>query len=144
MNVAKLSAPCTGRPSHPGNIPGTHFYQRLSLPQCHSATGRINLMKNPKDPIGNQTRDLLAGSATECPEVKKRGALPLAARNAVMVRTGTNFVCTFTEDNRTVTATPLCDWSCVSLWERQIPPQFQLTNICLLSMCMQPASDPTT
>jgi len=28
-------------PLTPGNIPGTHFCQRLSRPQDHSATGRI-------------------------------------------------------------------------------------------------------
>ena len=31
-------------PLPPGNIPGTHFYQRLSRPQSHSAIGR-NLCK---------------------------------------------------------------------------------------------------
>ena len=32
----------THRPSlHPGNAPGTHFCQRLSRPQDHSAIGRI-------------------------------------------------------------------------------------------------------
>ena len=78
MNVAKLLALCTGRLYNPGNIPGTPFYQRLSLPQGHSTAWRIKSMKNPKDPIGNRTRDLLADSATECPEVKNSGALHLS------------------------------------------------------------------
>jgi hypothetical protein len=56
MKVARLSAPHTGRLYRPGNIPGTHFYYRLSQPQGHSADGRI-VMKN-SDTIGNRTRDL--------------------------------------------------------------------------------------
>ena len=35
-----------GRPYPPGNIPGTHFRQRPSRPQGHSAAGRIMSMKN--------------------------------------------------------------------------------------------------
>ena len=37
-------------PLPPGNTPGTHFYQRLSRPQGHSAIGRIMSMKNPLTP----------------------------------------------------------------------------------------------
>jgi len=37
----RLSALCTGRLYPPGNTPGTHFCQRLSRPQGHSAIGRI-------------------------------------------------------------------------------------------------------
>ena len=33
----------------PGNSPGTHFCQRLSRPQGHSAIGRIMSLKNSKD-----------------------------------------------------------------------------------------------
>ena len=58
-------------PLPPENIPGTHFCQRLSQPQGHSAALRIMSMKNLCDPIGNRTRDLLACSAvpqpTACP-----------------------------------------------------------------------------
>jgi hypothetical protein len=42
----------------PGNIPGTHFCQRLIYPQGHSAAGRIMSMKNSSDAIGNRTREL--------------------------------------------------------------------------------------
>ena len=42
----------------PGNIPGTHFCQRLSRPQGHSAIGRIMSMKNSNDTIWNRTSDL--------------------------------------------------------------------------------------
>ena len=42
----------------PGNSPGTHFCQRLSRPQGHSAIGRIMSMKNYKDTIWNRTSDL--------------------------------------------------------------------------------------
>jgi len=45
-------------PLLPGKVPGTHFYQRLSRPQGHSATGRIMSLKNSNDTIGNLTRDL--------------------------------------------------------------------------------------
>jgi hypothetical protein len=60
MKVAWLSAPCTGR-IYPlpqtGNIPGNN--QRLSLPQGHSAAGRIMSMKY-SNTIGYRTRYLLA------------------------------------------------------------------------------------
>ena len=45
MKVARLPALRTGRLYPPGNISGTHFCQRLSQPQGHSATGRIMSMK---------------------------------------------------------------------------------------------------
>jgi hypothetical protein len=57
MKVARLSAQCTCRFT-PWSIPGTHFCQRLSRPQGHSATGRIMPMKNSNDTIGNRSRDL--------------------------------------------------------------------------------------
>jgi len=44
----------THRPSStPGNIPGTHFCQRLSQLQGHSAAERIMSMKNFNETIGN-------------------------------------------------------------------------------------------
>jgi len=49
----------TYRPLLPlGNTPGTHFCQRLSRPQGHSAIGRIMSMKNSNDTIWNRTRGL--------------------------------------------------------------------------------------
>jgi hypothetical protein len=45
-------------PLPPGNTPGTHFCERPSLPQGHSATGRIMSLKNSDDNIGNRTLDL--------------------------------------------------------------------------------------
>ena len=45
-------------PLPPGNIPGTHFCWMLSRLQGHSAAGKIILMKNSNDTIGNGTRDL--------------------------------------------------------------------------------------
>jgi len=42
----------------PENTPGTHFCQRLSRPQGHSAIGRIISMKNSNDTIWNLTNDL--------------------------------------------------------------------------------------
>jgi hypothetical protein len=58
----------THRPHLPsGNIPGTHFYQRLSRPQGHSAAGRIMPMKDPSDTIGNRSRDVPVCSALPQP-----------------------------------------------------------------------------
>jgi hypothetical protein len=45
-------------PLSPGNIPGTHFCQRLSRPQGHSAIGRIISTKNSNDAIWNRNSDL--------------------------------------------------------------------------------------
>jgi hypothetical protein len=67
MKVVRLSPLCTGCVCPPGNIPGTHFCQRLSQPQGHSATERIMSMKDSNDTIGNRTRDLPAGSAVPQP-----------------------------------------------------------------------------
>jgi hypothetical protein len=36
--------------------------KRLSLPKDHRAAGRVNSMKNVKDPIGNRNGDLPCGS----------------------------------------------------------------------------------
>ena len=58
MKVVRLSAVCTSRLHPPGNIPGTHFCQRLSHPQGHSVTGRIMSMKTSNDTIGIRTRDV--------------------------------------------------------------------------------------
>jgi hypothetical protein len=50
-------------PLPPGNIPGTHYCQRLSRPQGHGAAGRIMPMKNSSDTLRNWTHDLPACSA---------------------------------------------------------------------------------
>ena len=72
MKVVRLSALRTGHLYPPGNIPGTHFYQRLSQPQGHSAAGRIMSMKNVNDTIGNRTRDLPTCSAVPQPTAPPR------------------------------------------------------------------------
>ena len=59
-------------PSPQGNIPGTHFYYRLSQPQGHSASGRIMSTKNSNDTIGNRTRDLPPCSALPQPTAPPR------------------------------------------------------------------------
>jgi len=56
--MARMSALRIGRFYTSGNIPGTHFSQRLSRPQSHSAAGRITSIKNASD-----TRDLPDDSA---------------------------------------------------------------------------------
>jgi hypothetical protein len=60
MKVEKFSALGTGHLYPPGNIPDTHFCNRLSRLQGLSAAGRIITMKNSYDTAGNQTRDLPA------------------------------------------------------------------------------------
>jgi len=51
----------------PGNISATHFCQRLSQSQGHSAAGRIISMKSFSDTIGNRTRDFPTWSAVPRP-----------------------------------------------------------------------------
>jgi hypothetical protein len=46
----------------PRKIPGTHFCQRLSRPQGHSAAGGITYIEKPSDLIRNRIRDLLVCS----------------------------------------------------------------------------------
>jgi hypothetical protein len=46
-------------PLPPGYTPSTHFRERLSRPQDHSAARGIKAIKNFNDPIGNRTIDLL-------------------------------------------------------------------------------------
>ena len=72
MNVVMLSALRTGRLYPPGNIPRTHFCQRLSPLQGHSATRRITSVKNSNDTIGNRTCDLPACSAVPQPTAPPR------------------------------------------------------------------------
>ena len=63
----KVVSPTHRPPLPPGNIPGTHFCQRLSQPQCHSAAGRITSTKNSNDTIGNRTRNIPACNAVPQP-----------------------------------------------------------------------------
>ena len=60
---------------HPRNIPGTHFCQRLSRLQGHSAAGRIMSMKNSNDIIGNRTRDLPSCNAVLQPTAPPRNVV---------------------------------------------------------------------
>jgi len=73
MKVVRLSALRTGSlllpPPPQVIILGTHFCQKLSQPQGHSAAGRIVSMKNFNDPIGYRTRDLPVCSAVPQPTV---------------------------------------------------------------------------
>jgi hypothetical protein len=54
----RLSAIRAGRPLPPRKIPDTHFCQRLSRSQGHSAAGRIRSISKSNDLIGIRTRDL--------------------------------------------------------------------------------------
>jgi hypothetical protein len=55
-----LPALRAGSPLPPRKIPGTHFCLRLSIPQGHSAVGRIRQTEKSEDFIGNLTRGHLA------------------------------------------------------------------------------------
>jgi hypothetical protein len=74
MKVERLSALRTGHLYPPGNISGTHFCQRLSRSQDHSAAGRIMSVKNFIGTIGNRTRHLPACSAVPQPSPPPRAA----------------------------------------------------------------------
>ena len=79
----------TYRPSlPPENIPGTHFCQRLSQPQGHSAAGRIMSMKNSNDTIGNRTRDLPVCSTVPQPTSSPRNPSYSNTRNKYNPRFG--------------------------------------------------------
>jgi len=60
MKEVRLSALNTGRLYFPRNILDTHFCQRLSRSQGHSAAGRIMSMKNSNDTIEPATFRLIA------------------------------------------------------------------------------------
>jgi len=74
MNVLRLSALRTGCLYLPGNISSTHFCQRLSRPQEHSAAGRIMSTKNSDDTFGNRTLDLRACSPVPQPSAPPRAS----------------------------------------------------------------------
>ena len=75
MMVVRLSALRTGCLYPPGLIPGTHFCQKLSRPQAHSAAGRVIWVISVKIfnyTIGNGTRDLPAYSTVPQPSAPPR------------------------------------------------------------------------
>jgi hypothetical protein len=51
---------------------GTHFCQKLSRPQGHSAAKRIMSMKNSNDTIGDRTRGFHACSTVPQPTAPPR------------------------------------------------------------------------
>jgi len=50
--MVRFISPTHRPPLPPGNIPGSHFCQRLSRPRCHSAPGKIMSKKIPMTPSG--------------------------------------------------------------------------------------------
>jgi hypothetical protein len=62
----KIVSPKHRPPLPPGNTTGTHFCQRLSRPQGHSAAGRVMSMKNSNDTIGNQSFRYVAQCLNHC------------------------------------------------------------------------------
>jgi hypothetical protein len=69
-----LSALHFGRFLLPRKISGTHFCQRLSRPQGHSAVGRIRSIENSSHIIRNRTRDF-----RDCSTMPQPTTLPHAA-----------------------------------------------------------------
>ena len=67
-----MSAVRTGRLYSQGNIPGTHFCQRLSRPQFHNAVGRIMSMESFNDTIGIRNRELPTCSSVIQPTASLR------------------------------------------------------------------------
>ena len=86
----KVVSPMHRPPLPPGNIPGTHFCWRLSRSQGNSAAGRIMSLKNSKNTIGNQTRDLPACSAVPQPTAPPRAPKLRSATEEIssLLRTG--------------------------------------------------------
>jgi hypothetical protein len=73
--AVRLSVLPTGRPLPPRKILGTHFCQRLSRPQGHSAAGKITSIEKSSDLIGNRIRDLQACSTVPEPTTPPRASL---------------------------------------------------------------------
>jgi hypothetical protein len=65
-------------PFTPRKFSGTHFCQRLSRTQGHSAAGRIRSIEKSNDLVGNRNRDLPA-----CSIMLKLTTLPRAPKRAV-------------------------------------------------------------
>jgi len=66
----------THRPPLPAeDTPGTHFFQKLSRPQGHSASGKIEEMKDPTDTVGNQTHAIPACIAVPQPTAQRRAPI---------------------------------------------------------------------
>ena len=88
MKVVRLSALRTGRLYPSGNIPDTHLCERLSLPQDHSAAGRIISMQISNDTIRNRTRDLPTCSAVPRPTAPPRTPSRFVARDLTTLSNG--------------------------------------------------------
>jgi hypothetical protein len=75
VKVVRFSALGTDRLYIPGNIPGTHSFERLSRPQGHIVAGRIVSIKNSSGIIGNRTRDVPAYSTVRQPTTPTQALL---------------------------------------------------------------------
>lgn len=72
MKAVRLSQPYAPAAFTHSDVSGTHFYQRLSWSQGHTAAGRITPMQNQNDHNGNRTRDLLDSNAVLQPTESSR------------------------------------------------------------------------
>jgi len=79
MKVERFSTLRTGRLYPEGDISGTHFCERLSRSQGHSAAGRFMSIKILDDPIRIQTLELPA-----CKPLAQPTASPRTARLKVI------------------------------------------------------------
>jgi hypothetical protein len=82
--AVRLPALRAGRPSPPRKIPGTHFYQRLSRPEDHSAAGRVRSIEKSNILIGNRIRDLPACSIVPQPTTLPRAPYKIGLKNRVV------------------------------------------------------------
>jgi len=85
----KVVSPMHRMPLPPGNVPGTHFWERLSWSQGHSAdseAGRIMSMKNSNDTIGNQTHNFPAFTAVPQPTVSPRDPVKHCIHSRILDR----------------------------------------------------------
>jgi hypothetical protein len=86
MEVARLS----------GNISGIHLCRRLSRPQDRNAAGRIMLMTNSSDAIGNRIRDVPTCSAVPQPTAPPRAPyynVRILIRSLILCNTVSGSVC---------------------------------------------------
>jgi hypothetical protein len=88
----KVVSPTQRPPLLEGNIPGTHFCQRLGRPQGHSAARRIISMKNSNDTMRNRTRNLPVCRAVPQPTAPSRAPVTCSK---LLTATETSCKCLF-------------------------------------------------
>ena len=144
MIVVKLSALCISCLYAPGDIPSTHFCQRLSQSLGHSVAGRIKWKKNP---TGNRTRDLPACSTMPQPTASMCTSLTMVcsafAMQFLLLTTAANVFAMQSLVLLTVASAPVAmqwNWSCHATLHKCQHPLGKFCNnkktysLCLLSI----------